>query len=249
MGVYKTKSVYKTPGVYRSGVYKSGVYKSDSEDTVTIGGKSYKTVKIGDQVWLAENLDFVFEGLTVGVPGGSADEPRANYYNDDEATYGWSGLKYGLLYNWIAVKYIEDHKSELIPGWHVPTVSEWSALATAVGGSSVAGTKLKSTTGWSSGNGDGSYGFAAFPAGRKLSSSFNNLGSYAYFWTATEYSSSNAYYRYFDTGASMNSQGSNKSNGYSVRLVKDSPMLLLGAPPLGSSNVEAADATLDYSGE
>jgi uncharacterized protein (TIGR02145 family) len=95
-------------------------------------------------------------------------------------------------------------------------------LATAVGGSGVAGTKLKSTTGWSSGNGDGSYGFAAFPAGGQYSGSFYDLGSYANVWTATEYSSSDAYRRYFGTGASMGSDSYDKSYGFSVRLVKDS---------------------------
>lgn len=235
MGVYKTRSIYKTPGVYNSGVYSAG-----SEDTVTIGGKKYKTVQIGNQVWLAENLDFVFDGLVVGQ-GASSSEPRANYYNNNEATYGWSGLKYGLLYNWNAVEYLEDHKSELMPGWHVPTASEWDALATAVGGSSVAGTKLKSTTGWSSGNGDGSYGFEAFPAGAQDSGSFVDLGSRAYFWTATEYSSSLAKRRALYTDSSIYSSTNSKSRGYSVRLVKDSPVSLLGGPLLGSPNAEATD--------
>ena len=187
-----------------------------------IGGRVYDTVIIGGKEWMAENLDFKFSGLAIGQ-GASSEEPRANYYQNNESTYGVNGNKYGLLYNWIAVKYLEDHKSELIPGWHVPTTTEWDALATAVGGSGVAGTKLKSTTGWSSGNGDGSYGFAAFPAGYQISGSFSNLGSSAYFWTATENSSSNAYNRSFNSGASMNSNSYNKSRGYSVRLVKDVP--------------------------
>ena len=186
-----------------------------------IGGRVYNTVIIGGKEWMAENLDFKFSGLAIGQ-GSSSSEPRANYYQNNEATYGVNGNKYGLLYNWIAVKYLEDHKSELIPGWHVPSTTEWDALASAVGGSGVAGTKLKSTTGWSSGNGDGSYGFAAFPAGRQYSGSFGSLGSYAYFWTATENSSSNAYSRYFTTGASMISDYNSKSYGCSVRLVKDS---------------------------
>ena len=186
-----------------------------------IGGRVYNTVVIGGKEWMAENLDFKFTGCAIGQ-GSSSSEPRANYYQNNEATYGVNGNKYGLLYNWIAVKYLEDHKSELIPGWHVPTTTEWDALATAVGGSGVAGTKLKSTTGWSSGNGDGSYGFSAFPAGYRNSASFNLLGSLAIFWTDNEYSSSLAYNRYFDTGASMSSNYRNKTYAYSVRLVKDS---------------------------
>lgn len=186
-----------------------------------IGGRVYNTVIIGGKEWMAENLDFKFTGCAIGQ-GSSSSEPRANYYQNNESTYGVNGNKYGLLYNWIAVKYLEDHKSELIPGWHVPTTTEWNALATAVGGSDVAGTKLKSTTGWISGNGDGSYGFAAFPAGYNGSGSFYSLGSNAYFWTATELNSSNAYCLLFNTGANMNSYNNDKYYQYSVRLVKDS---------------------------
>lgn len=206
------------PPFYNSGFYDTGSYTPASNN---IGGRVYNTVIIGGKEWMSENLDFKFSGLAVGQ-GSSYSDPRANYYQNNEATYGVNGNKYGLLYNWIAVKYLEDYKSELIPGWHVPTTTEWDALATAVGGSGDAGTKLKSTTGWSSGNGDGSYGFAAFPAGRQDSDSFYRLGETAYFWTANESSSSDAYSRSFWTGASMNSGQSDKSFGFSVRLVKDS---------------------------
>jgi uncharacterized protein (TIGR02145 family) len=181
-----------------------------------IGGRTYRTVVIGGVEWLAENLDFKFSGLAFGQSGTSSSEPRGNYYQNNSSSYG----KYGILYNWIAVKYLEDNKSSLIPGWHVPTTAEWDALATAVGGTSVAGTKLKSTTNWSSGAGTDDYGFSAFPAGNYYGS-FNGLGSNAYFWTATESSSSSAYRRYFSTGASMSSSDNGKNSQYSVRLVKD----------------------------
>lgn len=188
--------------------------------TVTIGGRKYPIVQIGNQIWLAENLDFKFPGLVVGASGNSSSEPRGNYYNNDEATYGANGKKYGLLYNWTAVKYLNDHKADLIPGWHVPTTTEWDALATAVGGTSTAGTKLKSTTDWSFGAGTDDYGFSALPAGN-YNGSFDNLGSYAYFWTATEDNSSSAYGRYFKSGASMYSGNFDKNSPCSVRLVKD----------------------------
>lgn len=182
-----------------------------------IGGREYRTVIIGGKEWLAENLDFKFSGLAFGQSGTSSSEPRGNYYQNNSSSYG----KYGILYNWIAVKYLEDNKSSLIPGWHVPTTAEWDALATAVGGISVAGTKLKSTTDWSSGAGTDDYGFSALPAGY-YNGRFNNLGSNANFWTATEaYNSSVAYHRYLGTGASMNSSYNNKYYQYSVRLVKD----------------------------
>ena len=195
-----------------------------------IGGKVYRTATIGGKVWLAENLDFKFSGCAIGQSGTSSSEPRANYYSNDETVNGWTGRRCGLLYNWIAVKYLNDHRAELIPGWHVPTTQEWDALATAVGGTGVAGTKLKSKnasvpesspnwpTGW---NGTDEYGFSALPAGY-YRGSFYDLGSYAYFWTSSESGSSYAYSRYFDTGASMNSNDYSKYYQYSVRLVKDS---------------------------
>lgn len=181
-----------------------------------IGGRTYRSVIIGGKEWLAENLDFKFSGLAFGQSGTSSSEPRGNHYQNNSSSYG----KNGILYNWIAVKYLEDNKSSLIPGWHVPTTAEWDALATAVGGTSVAGTKLKSTTDWSSGAGTDDYGFSALPVGN-YNGSFNDLGSLAYFWTATEYGSSYAYRRFFNTGASMNSNYGSKDYQCSVRLVKD----------------------------
>ncbi len=189
--------------------------------TATIGGRVYPTVTIDGKTWMAENLDYKFSGCSIGQSGTSSSSPKANYYNNNEATYGQEGNKYGLLYNWIAVNFLETNKAALIPGWHVPTTTEWDALATAVGGVSVAGTRLKATTGWSSGAGSDDFGFSAFPAGR-YNGSFNDVGSYANFWTASEYNSSNAYFRRLDTGASMSSTYSSKDNQYSVRLVKDS---------------------------
>ena len=189
--------------------------------TDSIGGRTYPTVNIGGKTWMAENLDLRTDGITIGTTG-SPSTPAAWYYNNSAETYGEHGNKYGLLYNWYAVKYLIDNAATIIPGWHVPTTSELDALATAVGGSSNAGTKLKSTTGWSSGNGDGSYGFAAFPAGNRSTGSFYDLGNYAYFWAANELSSTYAYSRYFDTGASMASFYFSKSYAFSVRLVKDS---------------------------
>lgn len=187
-----------------------------------IGGRTYRTVTINGVTWLAENLDYKASGVNI-APSGAPTTPAAWYYNNDESTYGVNGNKYGLLYNWYAVKHLNDNRSTLIPGWHVPSTAEWDALANAVGGASVAGSKLKSTTGWSPGAGSDDFGFSAFPAGRRnMSGSFNGVGSSANFWTATEYSSSGAYRRDFGTSASMNSINSNKADTSSVRLVQDS---------------------------
>lgn len=187
-----------------------------------IGGRTYRTVTINGVTWLAENLDFKASG---GIKIGSyvlPTTPAAWYYNNDENTYGVNGNKYGLLYNWYAVKYLNDHRDVLFPGWHVPTADEWDALANAVGGASVAGTKLKSTTGWSSGNGTDDFDFTAFPAGY-YNGSFGDVRYFAFFWTASEYNSTLALYKGLRYNASsLNSDNNNKTDSYSVRLVKDS---------------------------
>lgn len=192
------------------------------DTTTTIGGRAYRTVTIGGATWLAENLDYKFSGCGIGG-GGSPTTPNAWYYNNDETTYGIDGArKCGLLYNWYAVKLLNDNRVSLIPGWHVPTNDEWTALANAVGGTGVAGTRLKAAnvdwaTSW---GGTDDYGFAVLPAGL-YGGSFGNVGSLAYFWAITE-SGSYAYLRLFDTGASVYQDTNNKCSGYSVRLVKDS---------------------------
>ena len=162
-------------------------------------GKTYKTVVIGTQTWMAENLNYEISDSWC-------------YGNEEE-----NCEKYGRLYTWAAAM------SAVPDGWHLPTNEEWVILATNVGGEAYAGTKLKSKNGWNSGNGTDDYGFSVFPAGYRYSGFFINLGSGVYFWTASESSSSNAYNRHFNTGASMSSGSNNKtSSAYSVRLVKDS---------------------------
>ena len=200
--------------------------RGDGGDFVEIDGRRYPYVRIGNQLWLAENLDYKFDvngsQIPIGV-GGQVSTPAAWYYGNDEATYGVNGNKYGLLYDGYAAKYLNDNTATLLPdGWHVPTAVEWDTLATAVGGFDVAGTKLKSTTGWVyDAKGDDSYGFAAFPTGYRHHSFFTNLGSVAYFWTATERSTTTAYGRCFESNAWISSDTYSKSWGFSLRLVKD----------------------------
>lgn len=176
---------------------------SEPPGTAKIGDKLYRVAEMPDgKIWMCENLDYGSSGV---------------YYNNDEQTYGWNGLKYGKLYTWDEAV----AAGNAISGWHLATAAEWDALVAAVG--SNASTKLKSSTGWSSGNGTDDYGFSAFPAGRWYSGSFQVLGSNAYFWTATVRFSTNAYCRRFDTGTSILSTDFNKTNyALSVRLVKDS---------------------------
>lgn len=194
-------------------------------DSVIIGGRTYRTVTIGTQTWLAENLDYKFDGLIIGQgPAENNTELRANYFNNDENTYGVDGLNIGLLYNWYAVKYLNDNRDTLMPGWHVPTRDEWNVLIEFAGGSNNAAKKLKSTTRWNNaGNGTDDYGFTAYPSGYYQGNTFSNETSESNYWTITPTNNPNyAYYK--DMLASDNVVGDSsyiKPFQYSVRLVKD----------------------------
>ena len=137
----------------------------------TRDGKSYRTVVIGDQTWMGENLNY--------------QTSNSKCYGNDASNCA----KYGKLYNW------NDALSACPVGWHLPSNAEWNTLTRVVGGST-AGTRLKSKTGWSNnGNGTDDVGFSALPGGNGNSGGyFNSAGNYGYWWSATE---NNAYYAYY----------------------------------------------------
>jgi len=187
--------------------------KSETEDNCEYGtllddrdDQTYKTVKISDQWWIAENLNFETENSWCG--GGSG------------TTEGDCSV-YGRLYTW-------DAATSACPGgWHLPSYDEWDALFTAVGGSSTAGSKLKSATGWkSSGNGTDDFGFSVFPVGYRDydDANFRYRAVYVFFWSSTEYkySSGSAHYMHFvDDEDEVVLLSGNKNYAYSVRCIKD----------------------------
>ena len=135
-------------------------------------GKVYKIVKIGRQVWFAENLNYAAEG-------------SGCYRNSEDDC-----AKYGRLYGWPAAL-------KACPvGWHLSTNKEWDTLVDYIGGRRTAGTKLKSTSGWNdykekSGNGTDEYGFSALPGGNGFSGfvfskTGGNIGYRGFWWSATE---------------------------------------------------------------
>lgn len=162
-------------------------------------------VTIGSQTWKTQNL-------AIDDGQGGIYTHRVNYGQSDVVEY---------YYTWdAAVRIVES-----IQGWHIPSNGEWDTLRDTVGGNSVAGTKLKSSYGWSSGNGNDDYRFAAFPAGYRSGIGYGyyqNILSGAAFWTTNIRSSTRAYVRGFDGGSSMTSSTQNKTDAYTVRLIKDS---------------------------
>ncbi|MCQ2091146.1 MAG: fibrobacter succinogenes major paralogous domain-containing protein [Fibrobacter sp.] len=178
-----------------------GNVMTDSRD-----GQTYKTVKIGNQVWMAENLNYAMNGSLC--------------YNNEQVYCN----KYGRLYTW------NDAINACPDGWHLPNKDEFEGLRTLAGQTAEdiekAGVVLKSKSGWAeNGYGTDDFGFGALPAGDYDGIDeglFDDEGKRTRFWSSTEESSGNGYYlrlRYNSDNASINS--SDKRNGLSVRCVKD----------------------------
>ena len=199
-----------------------------------IEGNTYQTMKIGDQCWMAENLKVTHYRNGDPIPNFTENSEwirrttgaYCNYDNDDENV-----PVYGRLYNWYAVN---DSRGIAPSGWHVPSDAEWQTLVDYLGGSSVAGGKMK-TTGTIEG-GDGLWykpnsgatnesGFSALPGGYRYGGNgcFDLLGSLAYFWSSTEYSSSNAWSRslHYSYSAVYRSYYLDKSDGFLLRCVRN----------------------------
>jgi len=154
------------------------------------GKSGYRTVEIGTQVWMAENLNYNASG--------------SKCYENKESNC----RKYGRLYDWATMMALPSscndcydgadvcssqistkHRGICPDGWHIPSGAEWTTLIDYVGGSSIAGKYLK-TSDW---NGNDEYGFSALPGGIGGSDDyFNYVGSYGNWWTS-EYDGSGAY--------------------------------------------------------
>jgi len=191
----------------------------------TRDSKPYKWVKICDQTWLAENLNY-------DIPDNDTDV----CYDNDPANC----VTYGRLYDWatamdIDVKYNneelggndEKHQGICPASWHLPSMDEWNVLMTAVGGPAATailiGTKLKATNGWNdyngeSGNGTDDYGFKALPRGT------DSYGS-GYWWSADELprkpASSAIYFEIKNDGTAKIDASGKYNHSFSVRCVKD----------------------------
>jgi len=206
------------------------------ENVKDIDGNSYKTVRIGDQIWMAENFRVTHYSNGDRIPNltdgndwvNTEDGAYCNYENEKNYVE-----TYGRLYNWFAV----NDKRRLAPkGWHIPTDEEWNELEYYLGGPEVAGGKLKSIgtitnrdglwnkyTFVEEGGTDES-GFTALPGGWRTNDSgeFCIMGSYCYFWSSTEGKSKYAYNRILEFGrSSIDRMQYYKRCGFSVRCVKD----------------------------
>ena len=167
-------------------------------------GQTYKTVKIGSQWWMAENLSY-------RTTGGYC-------YNDPFNDPAENCRKEGRLYLWNVAK-------DACPsGWHLPSKEEWNTLFNAVGGSDTAGKMLKSVSDWhDNGNGVDAYGFSLFPASyRDVKGNNYSIGSFAFFWSSSEYDEDKANDLWLMwENDSVGLDKYDKGFGYSVRCVID----------------------------
>ncbi|MDR0516290.1 MAG: hypothetical protein LBH25_04525 [Fibromonadaceae bacterium] len=165
-----------------------------------------------------------------GVAGVSADSIAKNC------------AKYGRLYDWATAMglsssynnlgFTASQRQGICPdGWRIPNNSDWDKLFRYVDGtngtsslynSSTAGSKLKTASGWNSGNGTDEFGFSALPSGYSSgNNSFLDVGKYGYWWSANQYNNSEAYYRYMSYASAYgNYLWEGKGYLYSVRCLK-----------------------------
>jgi len=202
----------------------SGTFIDDRDD------REYRWVKIGTQIWMAENLNY---GADKGEDGGDIGV----CYDDDSDNCDI----YGRLYSWAEAMDIDlvynsstwgdsdvNHQGICPVGWHVSNRTEWLALTSFVGidrEGTNAGTKLKSQTGWNTnpGNelGTDDFGFSALPGGYNRNDGFSSIGSSGYWWRITEVSASNAWYQYMGHNSSETGGGNfNKTFQLSIRCIK-----------------------------
>jgi uncharacterized protein (TIGR02145 family) len=198
-----------------------------------------KTAKIGNQVWMAENLKVI--KFRNGDPIPEANSKQQWAYAARNAQPAWcyvegdptTSNKFGILYNWYAVN---DSRGLAPEGWHIPSDYEWNEIADFLGGNEIAGIKMKSKEGWEGGfNGSNSSGFNGLPGGFCAGEYYRTTGAGGYWWSSTELDNTNAFYYSLWWGRQLDIQYYTeyfpddhlyrdteiKSLGFSVRCVKD----------------------------
>ena len=150
-----------------------------------------KEIKIGNQIWMAENLNLETFRNGDQIPEAKTEEqwkeaarnkqPACCYFGNNSS----KGINYGRLYNWFA---LIDHRNIAPEGWRVASDGDWLELITFAGGMEFAGSELKSKTyDWvDSGYGLDTFGFGARPGGSRFhDGTFSPFGWKTYFWSAT----------------------------------------------------------------
>lgn len=191
-----------------------------SATNIRYHGRTYGTVKIGDRLWMSENIatSSYRNGKHIPVINDTqlwteTYSPACGFYNGDTANL----KRYGMLYNWYAVD-----AGELCPlHWRTATHEDWSELENAAGGQIYAGGRIKASDGWKGKHVSGDdLGFRALPAGYRLNEDFL-AGWSAVWWTSTEAAPQWVWGRRLDyNNPELMNTLNNRSNGFSVRCVR-----------------------------
>lgn len=194
-------------------------------------GSGHKEVKIGNQVWMIENLNVDKFRNGDPIPEVKSDEewkkvgekgqPAWCYYDNDPA----NGEKYGKLYNWFAVN---DPRGLAPEGWKVPSEEDWSSLIDFLGGQGEAGQKMKSAELWAEnvgkpGSGTNESGFTGLPGGfRSHNGSYKDIGNKAYWWSSEVDAQRYARYYFLVYGrGNVITNFKLQSLGFSIRCLKE----------------------------
>jgi uncharacterized protein (TIGR02145 family) len=211
-------------------------FTTSSNSSVTItdsDGNSYKTVQIGTQFWMAENLKTSKYSDGTTIPNITDNTQWTNlstgawcYYDNNSA----NNSKYGKLYNWYAVSPTTNGNKNVCPtGWHVPTNAKWTVLTDYLGGEIVAGGKMKEvgTISWNSPNTDATNTtlFTGLPGGYRTSNGgYYDIGDAGVWWSSSENNTTSiawSRYLYFGNGVAISGSGNDKVYGLSVRCLRD----------------------------
>ena len=192
-----------------------------------IDGNRYQTVWIGNNLWMAENLQTTHYSNGNPIPNIVQNTQWSNleigawsYYKNQKD----SKKTYGKLYNWFTVS---DHRNVCPKGWHVATDEEWFALGSFLGGNKVAGDKMKTTGSnyWvkSDSSVTNESRFSGLPSGLRFpSGEFGHHGYYGYWWSSSMSTSDLASGRYlYDNNSEIGIGSSLKSYGFCIRCVKN----------------------------
>jgi uncharacterized protein (TIGR02145 family) len=189
-------------------------------------GKSIKSIKIGDQKWMAENLNVSHfrNGDSIPEVRSAAEWKRMG----EEGKPAWcliqneteNGKKFGKLYNWYAVN---DPRGLAPKDWHVASDDEWTRLINFLGGGVLAALNMRTTGLTDNSDRDNENRFSGLPGGcRNSFGVFYGLDSFGYWWSATEFDPSNAFVRILNyVNCDINSKILDKIYGLSVRCLSD----------------------------
>ncbi len=196
-----------------------------------IDGNVYKTVRIGSQQWMAENLKVSKYNDGTIIPNIFNNDQWSNltsaawcYYKND-STYN---TKFGKLYNWYTVSNKSNENKNVCPvGWHIPADSEWNILTDYLGSADVIGGGMKEVgiTNWNSPNTNATNSslYTGLPGGSRVyNGSYTNVRIAGNWWSSTEANTDFVWYRYLQFNDNLLDRSYfYKSFGFSVRCLKD----------------------------